>query len=147
MIRRGFILLALLSAVAASACTYDPKYDANGIKCKEPRDCPSGYLCVNAAASGSGVCCNKPDATVCLSPPVSGQDSAIPDVAAPATPDALSTPDVSVAPTDLAANSEEGGQVVCEPDCVGKECGPDGCNGNCGPCTGGRTCTPAGRCN
>ena len=25
-------------------------------------------------------------------------------------------------------------EVICEPDCAGKECGPDGCDGNCGEC-------------
>jgi hypothetical protein len=50
--------------------------------------------------------------------------------------------------TDAApdAAKSDGGLVVCEPNCVGRECGSDGCNGNCGQCTGGRTCTGAGRC-
>ncbi|MEC9071243.1 MAG: hypothetical protein VX938_02645, partial [Myxococcota bacterium] len=29
---------------------------------------------------------------------------------------------------------------VCEPQCVGKECGPDGCGGLCGECTDGGVC-------
>ncbi|MEC9071285.1 MAG: hypothetical protein VX938_02860, partial [Myxococcota bacterium] len=29
---------------------------------------------------------------------------------------------------------------VCEPQCVGKECGPDGCGGFCGECTDGGVC-------
>ena len=28
----------------------------------------------------------------------------------------------------------------CEPDCAGKECGPDGCTGNCGSCSDGLYC-------
>ena len=36
----------------------------------------------------------------------------------------------------------------CTPDCIGKECGPDGCGGNCTPgCSGGATCNEAnGQC-
>ena len=39
---------------------------------------------------------------------------------------------------DLSIQDESDGSVadVCMPDCVDKECGPDGCGGNCGACTG-----------
>lgn len=68
MIRRVFVLVAILSAVAGVACTYDPKYDANGIKCMNSGSCPSGYQCAKVADAGTGVCCNKPDQSLCLAP-------------------------------------------------------------------------------
>ncbi len=36
---------------------------------------------------------------------------------------------------------------VCNPNCVGRQCGPDGCGGQCGFCTPGNTCTPTGQCD
>jgi len=43
---------------------------------------------------------------------------------------------------NLCASDEicDSGSCVCEPDCSGKECGPDGCGGSCGTCSGGETC-------
>jgi hypothetical protein len=35
------------------------------------------------------------------------------------------------------------GECVCQPECGGKECGPDGCGGNCGTCPGGKECVEA----
>ncbi len=32
------------------------------------------------------------------------------------------------------------GQCVCEPDCGGKQCGPDGCGGSCGTCDSDEVC-------
>jgi hypothetical protein len=34
----------------------------------------------------------------------------------------------------------------CVPQCVGKECGPDGCDGECGICKEGFACDPIGHC-
>ena len=34
----------------------------------------------------------------------------------------------------------------CEPECGGKECGPDGCGGVCGECSGGYQCGSTGKC-
>ncbi len=34
----------------------------------------------------------------------------------------------------------EASEAECEPDCNGKECGPDGCNGDCGECPTGYQC-------
>ena len=34
----------------------------------------------------------------------------------------------------------------CEPDCDGKECGPDGCGGSCGLCEPGSVCNKEGLC-
>ena len=36
--------------------------------------------------------------------------------------------------------------VCCVPDCKDKECGDDGCGGSCGECTGGKGCSPEGKC-
>jgi hypothetical protein len=36
--------------------------------------------------------------------------------------------------------------VCCEPDCAGKDCGPDGCDGSCGTCASGQICTADGQC-
>ncbi|MFZ5894841.1 MAG: cellulase family glycosylhydrolase [Myxococcota bacterium] len=35
---------------------------------------------------------------------------------------------------------------VCQPNCSGKSCGPDGCGGECGTCSGQDFCTAAGQC-
>jgi hypothetical protein len=35
---------------------------------------------------------------------------------------------------------QPGDECVCEPDCDGKECGPDGCGGSCGACEEGFNC-------
>ncbi len=37
-------------------------------------------------------------------------------------------------------------QCVCEPDCAGKQCGPDSCDGSCGECANGETCDADGQC-
>jgi len=34
----------------------------------------------------------------------------------------------------------------CTPNCVGRECGPDGCEGSCGECPEGSECTADGHC-
>lgn len=37
--------------------------------------------------------------------------------------------------------------AACQPQCDGKQCGPDGCGGNCGACPSGTTCNAgAGKC-
>lgn len=122
MFWRVLVLAAALSTVTASACTYDPKIDANGFKCKANGDCPSGYKCAKVTDASAGVCCNKADQTLCL-PPVTrdatvdrgldsdgqaagnvprndagvGDTSLIGDVAVdnvlPATPDVAAQPD------------------------------------------------------
>ena len=54
--------------------------------------------------------------------------------------DLADTPDGE---TDVQEFSEIGfeTEVVCQPDCAGKECGPDGCGGSCGVCAPGYACT------
>ncbi|MFH1530663.1 MAG: hypothetical protein ABIK09_08030 [Pseudomonadota bacterium] len=37
------------------------------------------------------------------------------------------------------------GACVCQPNCMGKNCGPDGCGGDCGSCVSPNTCN-AGAC-
>ena len=37
-----------------------------------------------------------------------------------------------------------GGECACQPDCAGKECGPDGCDGQCGECALGDGCIDGG---
>jgi hypothetical protein len=39
-----------------------------------------------------------------------------------------------------------GDQVSCNPDCSGKECGPDGCGGYCGSCDSDYGCNGTGQC-
>jgi len=73
MVRQYHALVAVLSVAAFGACSYDPKVDANGFKCHENRDCPSGYRCVKAAGETVGVCCNRADPLLCLA---SGKDAA-----------------------------------------------------------------------
>ncbi|MBM4398085.1 MAG: hypothetical protein FJ087_20660, partial [Deltaproteobacteria bacterium] len=34
----------------------------------------------------------------------------------------------------------------CEPQCEGRECGPDGCTGDCGACAEGLVCSSIGKC-
>jgi hypothetical protein len=34
----------------------------------------------------------------------------------------------------------------CNPNCVGRECGPNGCSGTCGTCGAGETCSAGGTC-
>lgn len=36
--------------------------------------------------------------------------------------------------------------IICEPNCAGRECGPDGCGAFCGTCSGGEECNAAGQC-
>lgn len=44
-------------------------------------------------------------------------------------------PDVQVPPKDLQVELIEVVEVdICQPDCKGKACGPDGCGGTCGEC-------------
>jgi hypothetical protein len=38
------------------------------------------------------------------------------------------------------------GCLECTPECVGKQCGPDGCGGSCGECPGGYVCDNFGTC-
>lgn len=38
------------------------------------------------------------------------------------------------------------GDCMCAPQCVGKECGPNGCGGQCGSCGEGETCSVGGLC-
>ena len=38
------------------------------------------------------------------------------------------------------------GEIVCEPDCEGKDCGDDGCGGSCGECTGNQSLCVQGDC-
>ena len=52
------------------------------------------------------------------------------------------------APNDDGTLCEDGlqwiclaGKCICQPNCIGKECGNDGCDGNCGGCGDGLTCT------
>ncbi len=35
---------------------------------------------------------------------------------------------------------------TCTPSCAGRECGDNGCGGSCGSCTGGKACSPSGKC-
>jgi hypothetical protein len=35
---------------------------------------------------------------------------------------------------------------LCEPNCTGRECGPDGCGSSCGICSGGEECNAVGQC-
>jgi hypothetical protein len=51
-------------------------------------------------------------------------------------------PDVPIPQTSLQAAVQE---AVCEPSCVGKQCGSDGCAGSCGVCGAGKVCE-AGQC-
>lgn len=46
---------------------------------------------------------------------------------------------------DAAKNVTAKFDKPCEPQCSGKNCGPNGCSGNCGRCTSGQTCN-AGVC-
>ena len=39
-----------------------------------------------------------------------------------------------------------GGICLCEPQCLGKECGPDGCGQLCGTCVAPKVCDPTGTC-
>ncbi|RME23224.1 MAG: hypothetical protein D6806_11635, partial [Deltaproteobacteria bacterium] len=36
--------------------------------------------------------------------------------------------------------------LVCNPDCQGRECGPDGCGGSCGECDAPAVCNQQGKC-
>jgi hypothetical protein len=36
--------------------------------------------------------------------------------------------------------------MECQPDCAGRECGPDGCDGQCGLCAAGSSCDASGHC-
>ena len=38
------------------------------------------------------------------------------------------------------------GECVCEPDCGGLWCGPDGCGGSCGECGADEVCNSIGHC-
>jgi hypothetical protein len=51
--------------------------------------------------------------------------------------------DVLVPPADVDVTVDV--EVVCEPDCAGKECGGDGCGGSCGGCDEGE-CSEDGLC-
>jgi len=39
-----------------------------------------------------------------------------------------------------------GSKPVCQKQCAGKECGPDGCGGECGQCQAGQKCDATGLC-
>ena len=43
----------------------------------------------------------------------------------------------------LTGGGTAGGAAGCVPECVAKQCGPDGCGGSCGSCGAGKTCTAA----
>ena len=51
-------------------------------------------------------------------------------------PEAEPEHDIPIPPADL----------ICIPDCFGKECGDDGCGGSCGWCPAGIICNPNGLC-
>lgn len=41
----------------------------------------------------------------------------------------------------------KGGECVCAPKCLAKDCGDDGCGGLCGICSMGSECLPTGKCS
>ncbi len=80
-----------------------------------------------------------------------------PDEVAPedVSPDEVSLEDLSpdeVSPEDLSPEDAlpdtlpdvEPEEVVCEPDCAGKDCGDDGCGGSCGECEEHYECQDGG---
>ncbi len=72
----------------------------------------------------------------------------LPDAASPDGPGDLS-PESNPVPvpdqtSDWTADSAPDA-AMCEPSCVGKECGNDGCAGSCGQCSEGEACF-AGKC-
>ncbi|MGD0839257.1 MAG: family 16 glycosylhydrolase [Polyangia bacterium] len=54
--------------ITLCACTFDPKYDANGIQCLDNGSCPPGYQCAKGEDASTGVCCNRKEQSACLSP-------------------------------------------------------------------------------
>lgn len=54
----------------------------------------------------------------------------------------VSTMDV---PQDLGQDAQPD-PGICTPQCLGKECGPNGCGGLCGTCPAGEGCDPNGKC-
>ena len=44
------------------------------------------------------------------------------------------------------ASVNANGTCICQPNCSGKQCGPDGCGGTCGQCANGNQCNANGTC-
>ncbi len=133
-----------------------------GSVCRDDADCPSGQHCYG----GSCIVCDA-DGDGALGAQCAGEDC---DDGDPAVhPDARelcgdgldNDCDGATDPEDLCAERCQGvecpegwacdpdtGQCVpiCEPDCSGRECGPDGCGGSCGECPAGQRCDREGRC-
>lgn len=55
-------------------------------------------------------------------------------------PDTAGTEDTTVPEDDVAAD------IPCQPQCEGKECGPNGCGDECGTCNEGVLCSFEGKC-
>lgn len=113
-------------------CALDPfccnnQWDAScALTCKEECDgCGSITGCGKSATPGCGGC--ECELCVCELDPYCCQHS---------------WDSICAEECDEDCNSE----CACQPDCDGKECGPDGCQGNCGNCKAGFVCDALGHC-
>ena len=74
-----------------------------------------------------------------------GAEVSAPDVAPDVALDVV--PDVETPPTDITPAEEVQPaadvppETTCEPECDGKQCGPNGCGGTCGDCDPGKLCS------
>ena len=111
--------------VPDSGCQFTP----NAVPCDDGSACTAGDVCAAGwCAPGAPIPCD--DGNVCT------QDSCDPAVGCvnAAFPDGTSCSAVNDQVVCVS------GACVCQSDCVGKVCGPDGCGGSCGVCGGQDLC-------
>lgn len=106
----------------SGACEYSPQ--PVGTACNDGEACTEKDVC-----DGAGVCRGTP----CVAP-------------------ANATVVCGAAGCDFQCNAgyTRNGNAcevaACQPQCAGKECGPDGCGGSCGSCVRGAVCNDQGAC-
>ncbi len=113
-------------------CQFAP----NMAPCDDAEPCTDDDIC------GAGWC-QPGDPTVCDDGNVCSGDSCLPGIGCQSVllPDGTPCLDEGVEKICVA------GECVCEPDCVGKDCGSDGCGGSCGSCVDEDACTLDEQCD
>lgn len=107
-------------------------------KCSTAAPCRAGQTCqdttINGMVTGLKICAPTLDA--CTPNPCFEANKRT----------CTATAGAAICSCDTGFGSADGGACVCQPQCSGRQCGPDQCGGSCGGCMAGLTCDGAGQC-